>query len=118
MRQELFRCLLMARVEFFDAHPTAQLTQLISVELDSLRSFVFGNVSRDRGARAVLEAVGSVLVRGSFLGDGGFGCCRGAQLSRMQHACCEISMASHIHLEEIGEIKLNRHCATRRCCLC
>ena len=69
MRQELFRTLLMGKIEFFDAHSTSQLTSLISVEMDTLRSFVFGNVSRDRGARAILEAVGSVLVRAPAAGS-------------------------------------------------
>jgi ATP-binding cassette subfamily B (MDR/TAP) protein 8 len=59
---ELFRTLLMEKLEFFDRHSTTQLTSLISIELDALRSFVFGNVSRDRGLRAILEACGSVLV--------------------------------------------------------
>ena len=72
--------LLMGRIEFFDRHSTTRLTQLISVELDSLRSLVFGNVSRDRGARAVLEAVGSVLV-----------CARSCQIRhcslQVPHAC-------------------------------
>lgn len=63
LRMELFRTLLMERVEFFDRHTTSQLTSLISIELDVLRSFVFSNVSRDRGLRAILEACGSVLVR-------------------------------------------------------
>jgi len=49
-------------VEFFDRHNTTELTSLLSVELDNVRSFVFGNVSRDRGLRAILEASGSVLV--------------------------------------------------------
>jgi ATP-binding cassette subfamily B (MDR/TAP) protein 8 len=81
MRQELFRVLLMGRIEFFDRHSTAALTQLLSVELDALRSLVFGNVSRDRGARAVLEAVGSVLVRA-----------RGCQIRLCSplHACMHI----------------------------
>ena len=84
MRQELFRCLLMGRIEFFDAHSTTQLTQLISVELDALRALVFGNVSRDRGARAVLEAVGSVLVRGCL---GGYTSIRGR--TRAPLSCCQ-----------------------------
>ena len=49
-------------MEFFDRHNTTELTSLLSVELDNVRSFVFGNVSRDRGLRAILEASGSVLV--------------------------------------------------------
>lgn len=62
LRAELFRSLLMQRVEFFDRHPTPELTALLSSDLDALRSFVFSNVARDRGLRAVLEATGSVLV--------------------------------------------------------
>ncbi|BDA40377.1 mitochondrial potassium channel ATP-binding subunit [Coccomyxa sp. Obi] len=62
LRMELFRTLLMQRVEFFDRHPTPELTALLSSDLDSLRSFVFSNVARDRGLRAILEAAGSVLV--------------------------------------------------------
>lgn len=44
-------------------HTSTELTSLISIELDSLRSFIFSNVSRDRGLRAILEASGAVLVR-------------------------------------------------------
>lgn len=62
LRLELFRTLLLQKVEFFDRHNTTQLTSLLSVELDNVRSFVFGNVSRDRGLRAILEASGSVIV--------------------------------------------------------
>ncbi len=62
LRLELFRTLLLQKVEFFDRHNTTELTSLLSVELDNVRSFVFGNVSRDRGLRAILEASGSVLV--------------------------------------------------------
>ena len=53
----------MERVEFFDRHTSTELTSLLSIELDSLRSFIFSNVSRDRGLRAILEASGAVLVR-------------------------------------------------------
>lgn len=70
LRMELFRTLLMQRIEFFDRHATPELTALLSSDLDSLRSFVFSNVSRDRGLRAILEAVGSVLVNALLtLGD-------------------------------------------------
>ena len=62
LRLELFRTLLLQKVEFFDRHTTSELTSLLSVELNNVRSFVFGNVSRDRGLRAILEATGSVLV--------------------------------------------------------
>ena len=43
-------------------HTSTELTSLLSIELDSLRSFIFSNVSRDRGLRAILEASGAVLV--------------------------------------------------------
>ncbi|KAG2498202.1 hypothetical protein HYH03_003955 [Edaphochlamys debaryana] len=62
LRLELFRTLLMQRLSFFDQHTAAQLTAMISVELDAVRSFMFNNVSRDRGLRAFLEAAGSVIV--------------------------------------------------------
>jgi len=62
LRMELFRTLLMQRVSYFDKHSAAELAALISVELDTIRSFVFNNVSRDRGLRAALEMVGSVVV--------------------------------------------------------
>lgn len=55
LRKELFRCLLLQKVQFFDVHSANELTALISSELDSVRSFVFRNVSRDRGPRAILE---------------------------------------------------------------
>ena len=59
LRLELFRTLLLQKIEFFDRHSTSDLTSLLSVELDTLRNFVFSNVSRDRGPRAVLECVGA-----------------------------------------------------------
>lgn len=38
---ELFRTLLMQRIEFFDRHSASELQSLISVELDAIRSFIF-----------------------------------------------------------------------------
>uniref|UniRef100_A0A061QMA6 Abc transporter b family member 28-like n=1 Tax=Tetraselmis sp. GSL018 TaxID=582737 RepID=A0A061QMA6_9CHLO len=62
VRQELFRCLLMQKIEFFDRHKTEELTSLLEKDLDSIRSFVFNNCTRDRGIRALLESVGAVTV--------------------------------------------------------
>lgn len=62
LRTEAFRCLLSQRLEFFDRHSSQQLTQLLTRDLDSIRAFVFANTARDRGLRALLEAVGSVGV--------------------------------------------------------
>ena len=60
MRAELFRVLLLQSVDFYDRTSTAELTGLLSSELDGVRSFIVSNVSRDRGLRAILEASGSV----------------------------------------------------------
>ncbi|GAX74240.1 hypothetical protein CEUSTIGMA_g1689.t1 [Chlamydomonas eustigma] len=62
LRLELFRVLLMQKVAYFDKHTASELTNLISVELDTIRTFIFNNTSRDRGPRAFLEAGGAVLV--------------------------------------------------------
>ncbi len=44
LRMELFRTLLMQKISYFDRHSAAELTGLISVELDAIRSFVFRSV--------------------------------------------------------------------------
>eukprot|EP00877_Chromochloris_zofingiensis_P003375 jgi/Chrzof1/13038/Cz07g17170.t1 len=62
LRMELFRMLLMQKIEFFDRHSANELQNLISVELDTVRIFIFNNCSRDRGLRAFLEACGAILV--------------------------------------------------------
>lgn len=62
LRKESFRILLMQKIEFFDRHRASELTSLLSKELEAVRSFIFSNSSRDRGARAILEATGSVVV--------------------------------------------------------
>ena len=61
LRAELFRSLLLQKIEFFDVHSASKLTNLISTELDSVRSFIFRNVSRDRGPRAILEVIHNSL---------------------------------------------------------
>jgi ATP-binding cassette subfamily B (MDR/TAP) protein 10 len=62
LRREAFRVLLMQRIIFFDKHRPSELTNLLSKDLEALRNFFFNNCSRDRGLRALLEAVGSVCV--------------------------------------------------------
>lgn len=62
LRLEAFRILLMQRVDFFDRHRASEITNLLSKDLEALRTFVFSNVSRDRGLRALAEASGSVGV--------------------------------------------------------
>lgn len=41
LRLELFRTLLMQRIPYFDSHTASELSNLISVELDTVRSFIF-----------------------------------------------------------------------------
>ena len=62
VRREAFRILLMQRIDFFDKHRPSELTSILSKDLESLRNFFFSNCSRDRGLRALLEALGSVGV--------------------------------------------------------
>jgi ABC-type bacteriocin/lantibiotic exporter with double-glycine peptidase domain len=44
LRLELFRVLLMQKIAYFDKHTANELTNLISVELDTIRSFIFKSV--------------------------------------------------------------------------
>lgn len=46
LRLELYRTLLMQKISFFDKHSAAELASLISVELDTIRSFIFKWVGR------------------------------------------------------------------------
>lgn len=41
LRMELFRTLLMQKIEFYDKHSSTALQSLISVELDTIRTFIF-----------------------------------------------------------------------------
>ena len=61
LRRDLFQRLVANRVEFFDEkrHEPAALMPLLSVELTALRDVGLGCLGRDRGLRAVLEALGS-----------------------------------------------------------
>lgn len=62
LRKIIFRLLLQQEIDFYDRHRTSELTNALAVELDTLRSFLFSNVTRDRGFRALLEATGVVII--------------------------------------------------------
>lgn len=62
LRLEAFRIILMQKIEFFDRHRATELTSMLTRDLESFRQFIFSNVSRDRGLRALGEVVGSVIV--------------------------------------------------------
>lgn len=48
LRRTVFDRLLNQEIEFFDRHHTVEFTNFLSVELDTLRSFIFNNTTRDR----------------------------------------------------------------------
>lgn len=62
LRKEIFQRLLHEEVSFYDQHETTEFTNFLTVELDTLRNFVFANVSRDRGLRSILEVLGVMIV--------------------------------------------------------
>ena len=62
LREDLFRALLVQRIEFFDRNQTAKLAATLSVELGTVRTLVAANVSRDRGFRAIGECLGTLAV--------------------------------------------------------
>ncbi|GAB4821670.1 hypothetical protein N2152v2_008716 [Parachlorella kessleri] len=60
LRKEAFSLLLQQRLEFYDKHGSAQVTALLTRELDALRTFALANVCGNRGLRACLEV--SVII--------------------------------------------------------
>lgn len=62
MRRIVFRVILHQEIDFFDRNRTSDLTSTMAVDMNILRSFIFGNVTRDRGVRAFLEASGAVII--------------------------------------------------------
>lgn len=62
LRKEIFDRLLHEEVSFFDQHRTTEFTNFLAVELDTLRNFLFSNVTRDRGIRSMMEVLGVIVV--------------------------------------------------------
>ncbi|EFJ27011.1 ATP-binding cassette transporter, partial [Selaginella moellendorffii] len=56
LRSQLFRRLLVQRIEFYDRHKVGELTSLLSTDLGSIKDIINENISRDRGFRALSEA--------------------------------------------------------------
>lgn len=69
LRAETFRVLLMQPIAFFDKHGATELTNVLAVDLDTLRSCVF--------SCAALAACAAVAARGSAGGVAGAHCARG-----------------------------------------
>ncbi|KAJ4736079.1 hypothetical protein LUZ62_010634 [Rhynchospora pubera] len=60
LRGQIFRRILVQKVEFFDRHKVGELTGLLTSDLEALKSIVNDNISRDRGLRATSEIIGTI----------------------------------------------------------
>ncbi|KAJ0974571.1 hypothetical protein J5N97_016536 [Dioscorea zingiberensis] len=62
LRGQIFRRILIQKVEFFDRFKVGELTGLLTSDLGSLKDVVSENVSRDRGLRALSEVIGTICI--------------------------------------------------------
>ncbi|XP_024532879.1 ABC transporter B family member 28 [Selaginella moellendorffii] len=62
LRSQLFRRLLVQRIEFYDRHKVGELTSLLSTDLGSIKDIINENISRDRGFRALSETLGTLVI--------------------------------------------------------
>ncbi|XP_058084944.1 ABC transporter B family member 28 isoform X2 [Magnolia sinica] len=62
LRAQVFRRILIQKVEFFDRYKVGELTGLLTSDLGSLKDIVSENISRDRGLRATSEVVGTICI--------------------------------------------------------
>mmetsp|Transcript_43992 Transcript_43992/g.171776 ORF Transcript_43992/g.171776 Transcript_43992/m.171776 type:complete len:451 (-) Transcript_43992:678-2030(-) len=61
-KKRIFRDILNREVEFFDTHSSGALTSAVAKDVGEIRDIVWNNLGRDRGVRAVLEAIGVVVM--------------------------------------------------------
>ncbi|KAK9665562.1 hypothetical protein RND81_14G119900 [Saponaria officinalis] len=62
LRAQIFKRMLLQKVEFFDQHKVGELTGLLTSDLSSIQGIVSDNVSRDRGFRALSEVAGTLCI--------------------------------------------------------
>lgn len=63
LKDAVFTKLLEQEVEFFDKAGPGEITSYLSQDISGLKDILYGNLQRDRGLRAILEAiVGTVLL--------------------------------------------------------
>ncbi|GAB2265271.1 ABC transporter B member 28 [Dionaea muscipula] len=62
LRAQIFRRLLIQKVEFFDRYKVGELAGLLTSDLGSLKQVVSDNISRDRGFRALSEVIGTLAI--------------------------------------------------------
>ncbi|KAJ8907597.1 hypothetical protein NDN08_007707 [Rhodosorus marinus] len=61
-KKRIFRDILNREIEFFDTHSSGELTSAVAKDVGEIRDMVWNNLGRDRGVRAVLEAIGVVVM--------------------------------------------------------
>ena len=64
MQQKIFAMILAQNTAFFDLNSSTSLLSIVSTEINSINDVLGGNLSRDRGFRAIFEATGGVVVLG------------------------------------------------------
>ncbi|KAI0500113.1 hypothetical protein KFK09_018321 [Dendrobium nobile] len=62
LRGQIFKRMLIQKVEFFDQYKVGELTGLLTSDLGSLKEVVSENISRDRGLRAFSEIFGTICI--------------------------------------------------------
>lgn len=62
LRGQIFRRMLIQKVEFYDRYKVGELTGLLTSDLGSLKDVVSENISRDRGLRALSEVIGTICI--------------------------------------------------------
>ncbi|KAB5525423.1 hypothetical protein DKX38_023172 [Salix brachista] len=67
LRAQIFRRVLIQKVEFFDRYKVGELSALLTSDLGSVKDIVSENISRDRGFRAFSEASLSILKQNAML---------------------------------------------------
>ncbi|KAJ6676177.1 ABC TRANSPORTER B FAMILY MEMBER 28 [Salix viminalis] len=62
LRAQIFRRVLIQKVEFFDRYKVGELSALLTSDLGSVKDIVSENISRDRGFRAFSEITGTICI--------------------------------------------------------
>lgn len=62
LRAQIFRRVLIQKVEFFDRYKVGELSALLMSDLGSFKDIVSENISRDRGFRAFSEVTGTICI--------------------------------------------------------
>ncbi|KAG0451551.1 hypothetical protein HPP92_026378 [Vanilla planifolia] len=62
LRGQVFKRMLIQKVEFYDRYKVNELSSLLTSDLGSLKDVVSDNISRDRGLRALSEIVGTIFI--------------------------------------------------------